>query len=618
MNIQPHPKKCTYDPNLRKNRPIKKKGGLTIYHLDIQSWKQKRYMLEYELAWLQPDVILQNEICTLPNGNLKMRNYNSTFSETGPHSGTAILVKMGISFSPIELTNQHILAVKIKTTYGDIIVSAAYIAPLNPLTPTIEIMKLLDYNLPLVIIGDFDAHHPTFNNMDTRNSPDNKGIMLTAVINKSNLHYLGPPFYTFVTNRAKGKPDIILCNDKFKLFHHQIDRGKSIGSDHIPIIFKISIKPFRVVKPAKLNIKTLNITGSQDQLKTLEFNTLNHKTIDEIDNVMQKIITNIQEATKNNCKLTKSVTIQPYQPTPLIKRKLQQFQAANLNHIIYNVPPTTYLHALRDELVNLIVEDKNSKWEDIVKLAMKNYGKPFEFWRDVKNLQGKPPIKIKPLKTSYIVEDSEDSDFGEEIIEKVTDPQQQVDLISTTWETIYHSHRGDQFQNENTAKIEEWYTNIKDRLHPDTTVNLSNLKEDHPLTRPISTMEVSKAIQFTNPNKALGLSHITAYQLKYLPANIRMGLKHLYDAMLASKYFPKLLQLIKIIFFGKPHADATDPLNYRPISLIETICKIFEKIITNRFRYFLEHHNLLTESQFGFRKHRSTQQAITMVCETIK
>ena len=97
-----------------------------------------------------------------------------------------------------------------------------------------------------------------------------------------------------------------------------------------------------------------------------------------------------------------------------------------------------------------------------------------------------------------------------------------------------------------------------------------------------------------------------------------MGLKHLYDVMLASKYFPKLLLLIKVIFFGKPHADATDPLNYSPISLIETICKIFEKIITNRFSYFLEHHNLLTESQFGFRKHRSTKQAITMVCETMK
>ena len=174
-------------------------------------------------------------------------------------------------------------------------------------------------------------------------------------------------------------------------------------------------------------------------------------------------------------------------------------------------------------------------------------------------------------------------------------------------------------KNENTAKIEEWYTNIKDRLHSDTTVNLSNLKENHPLTRPISTMEVSKAIQFTNPNEAPGLSHITAYQLKYLPANIRMGLKHLYDAMLASKYFPKLLLLIKMIFFFfQPHADATDPLNYRPISLIETICKIFEKVTTNRFSYFLEHHNLLTDPHFGFRKHRSTQQAITMVCETIK
>ena len=202
---------------------------------------------------------------------------------------------------------------------------------------------------------------------------------------------------------------------------------------------------------------------------------------------------------------------------------------------------------------------------------------PFEFWRNVKNPQGKPPKKNKPLKISYIVEGSEDSDFGEEIIEKVTDPHHQADLISTNWKTIYHPHRGDQFENENTVKIKQWNTNIKDQLNPDAIVNPNYLKKDHPLTRPISAMEVNKAIQFTNPNKAPGLSHITAYQLKCLPANVRLGLRHLYDTVLASKYFPKLLLIIKIIFFGKPNTDATNPLNYRHTSLIETICKIFEK-----------------------------------------
>ena len=591
--------------------------GLTIYQINIQSWEKKKYILECELASIQPDIILLNEISTLPKG-MKLRNYYSMPNEIGPHSGTAILVKMGITLSPIELVNEHIQAIKIKTTYGDAIISTAYIAPTNPLIPTIEINKLLSYNLPLLIIGDFNAHHPILNNVTPSRPTDNKGRTLTALINKKNLCYLGPPFYTFVTNRAKGRPDVILCNNKFKIFHYQIDRGNSIGSDHVPIIFKMSIKPFREVRQAKLNIKSLNITAYQDQLKTLEINTLNHKSLAEIDNVTKSITDTIQKATAENCKLTTSITIQSYQPTPRIKRKLQQFQAANLNHVLYSVPPTNYLSTLRDELVNLVIQDKNSKWEEIVKLATQKYGKPFEFWKSVKYLQGKPPKTKKPLISSYTVEDSEESDFGEEISEKITDPQQQANLISTSWETIYHPHRGEQFENENTTKIEQWYASIKDQLNPDAFINLNNLKEDHPLLRPVTTLEVAKAIQFTNPHKAPGLSSITAYQLKYLPANIRLGLKHLYDAMLASKYFPQLLLKIKMIFFGKPNADTTDPLNYRPISLIETICKIFEKIMTSRFSYFLEHHNLLSESQFGFRKRRSTQQVITMVCETLK
>ena len=73
-----------------------------------------------------------------------------------------------------------------------------------------------------------------------------------------------------------------------------------------------------------------------------------------------------------------------------------------------------------------------------------------------------------------------------------------------------------------------------------------------------------------------------------------------------------------MLFFGKQDSDLTDPTNYRPISLLETLCKTLERTITNRFMYFLEHYNLLTEFQFGFRKRRSTQQVITLACETIK
>lgn len=50
--------------------------------------------------------------------------------------------------------------------------------------------------------------------------------------------------------------------------------------------------------------------------------------------------------------------------------------------------------------------------------------------------------------------------------------------------------------------------------------------------------------------------------------------------------------------------------NYRPISLLPTLSKIFEKIINSRLLNFLERHNLLSTNQYGFRAKKSTTDAI--------
>jgi hypothetical protein len=45
--------------------------------------------------------------------------------------------------------------------------------------------------------------------------------------------------------------------------------------------------------------------------------------------------------------------------------------------------------------------------------------------------------------------------------------------------------------------------------------------------------------------------------------------------------------------------------NYRPISLLDNFSKILEKVVYVRLSTFLENNNLITPSQFGFRKNHS-------------
>jgi len=54
---------------------------------------------------------------------------------------------------------------------------------------------------------------------------------------------------------------------------------------------------------------------------------------------------------------------------------------------------------------------------------------------------------------------------------------------------------------------------------------------------------------------------------------------------------------------------------YRPITLLNTMCKVIEKIVNFRLIWFLEKINYLTPFQSGFRKNRSTYDILTTIKE---
>ncbi|GBN27646.1 hypothetical protein AVEN_33139-1 [Araneus ventricosus] len=57
--------------------------------------------------------------------------------------------------------------------------------------------------------------------------------------------------------------------------------------------------------------------------------------------------------------------------------------------------------------------------------------------------------------------------------------------------------------------------------------------------------------------------------------------------------------------------------SYRPISLLPTIGKVLEKLLTQRLNFHLEKNNILNNLQYGFREGRSTEMAITKLLYTI-
>ena len=77
---------------------------------------------------------------------------------------------------------------------------------------------------------------------------------------------------------------------------------------------------------------------------------------------------------------------------------------------------------------------------------------------------------------------------------------------------------------------------------------------------------------------------------------------------LCTDIFPKKLKIVKVIpLFKKGDSHLFD--NYRPISLLPAISKIFEKVAFQQTYEYFNKHNLLYINQYAFRKKYSTELA---------
>ena len=78
--------------------------------------------------------------------------------------------------------------------------------------------------------------------------------------------------------------------------------------------------------------------------------------------------------------------------------------------------------------------------------------------------------------------------------------------------------------------------------------------------------------------------------------------------MITTGNFPESFKMSKIVPLFKKGAPSL-LTNFRPISLLPTISKIFERIIRDQLYEYLNDNNLLAEQQFDFRKLHSTEYA---------
>ena len=132
---------------------------------------------------------------------------------------------------------------------------------------------------------------------------------------------------------------------------------------------------------------------------------------------------------------------------------------------------------------------------------------------------------------------------------------------------------------------------------------------------PVSACEVETIIQNLK-NTSNRINEIPVKLLKELASIISGCVANLVNASICSGIFPECLKYAKIVPIHKK-GDPKNMSNYRPIALLPTISKIFEKCISTRLLHFFTKSDSIFPRQFGFLKGRSTADAFLALVEYI-
>lgn len=130
--------------------------------------------------------------------------------------------------------------------------------------------------------------------------------------------------------------------------------------------------------------------------------------------------------------------------------------------------------------------------------------------------------------------------------------------------------------------------------------------------------EIKHQIKQSKNRKAPGVDNINNLVLKHLPNKAIAFLTKLFNACITIGYFPAPWKTAKVIPTPKPGKDLTNPKSYRPISLLSSVCKIFETILLQQVLRHVDNNHILPDVQFSFRKHTSTTHQLARVTKYIQ
>lgn len=445
-----------------------------------------------------------------------------------------------------------------------------YIHPWSKIEESIFI-KAAQYKYSL-IIGDFNVNK-------TKNKQINEFL--------KNNHFekvLTPPTF-LMDNNQDSTPDIILHSANLKDNIKKVELTTDLGSDHLAILVDFDFEATPIEEPktvsynySKSNIKQINRRMEEfiEERKQLEIDILHIETFNEYlsetiksntpmiphKNYHQELPPYIVKLIKNKRKIYRDYCINK---DPMHKRKLNQYNK-NIQKMIHQY--------------------KEHKWISACEKINATKGK--SFYKEVNKLS-----KYKTYnKIPSLIENGKTFQKDEE----------KVKLFAEHYEKAFDYENNDEYDKDHENEVNKWYDKC-----------FSTMEEEDPMCKDEVKIEEDLYLSIINgsKNSAPGKDHIPWKIIKQLSRKVHKHLIKIYQYCLDQKIFPSIWKEGVIITIPKTNLNHSRTANYRPITLLPVLGKIYEKIIREILNKYIE--NLIPITQFGFQNGKSTIHPLSIL-----
>lgn len=549
--------------------------------LKIISWncngiKNKTPELTAFIKENKTDIILLGETHLNPRDKLTIPNYY-TYRTDRPKpancpttGGTAILIRRNIPHHYLVLpTEMDSTSIQIKLNNNTAQITSVYKSPRTKLHQK-DLDTLTKHDGPFLIAGDLNSKHPTWNSRQTNTS----GRKLLQHSESNNYIVIAPDSPTHFPYNGKHQPDVLdIALINLPSINYTLTNHNDLSSDHNPIQLNIQASPISRNPPKTSN--KINWTKFKNELSQIKIS--NVRTPQEIDHKIDELTNNIKTQLENSTytvepKLNKShlpaeITLEI--ETKRLLRKMWQTTRDPKTKKLYNAQITF--------VKKLLTDHRQSEWDAFVQTL--NF-KDKSLYKLNHCLLHKKPANT-PLQTTH----------GRKIFED----DEKAELFADTMEDQFTNNPG-----ENIQEAVDTYTEIN--------------RDKTPSQEFITPKQISNIINKLPNGKAPGHDNITNKALKNLPNNILTQLAHIFTACLRVAYFPKTWKRAIIIMIPKPGKNHSKPESHRPISLLPTMSKLFEKLVLKSLQKCIKPR----PEQHAFREGHSTTTQLVQLFKDLK